>query len=573
MADPLSPSAPDEPPAASSSRRTAALIATNESLQSANDALRSANAELHRKIAALDRANADLTSLFTSAKIPAILLRADGRIARATPAATELFGLLPAAIGQPITDLASRFHDSDLPALVKEVLQSLQAHEETIHLAEPESWWIMRIQPCQALDSILDGVVVTFTDISGLTRAAAERERLMAETQAARDDAEQIVATVVEPILVLDEDLRVRRANPAYYQQFATTAMETEGHVLYQLGGGVWDSAQLRRQLDALREQRRDVVDLEITQSIAPLGTRTLRIQARSIAHLVGDTPRILLAIADITELTRAASVLQADRDVLERRVDERTRELAAVNATLEAEVAGHRRSEQQRQRLLQRLVTAQEEERRRVARELHDQLGQDVAGLSLILKAFHDMLPADVQAHERLRQLQALTAQIGQEVRTLAVRLRPAVLDDLGLAVALTNYVEQWSARATVAVDLHTTGLAGPRLPLAVESTLYRLVQETLTNVLKHAHATGVSLILERTAPEVRLIVEDDGVGFDVPAVRARAQDEHRLGLIGMEERLTPLGGKLTIESTPGHGTTVFVVLPLLAETPGANP
>ncbi|MEN9937311.1 MAG: hypothetical protein RLZZ387_3890 [Chloroflexota bacterium] len=562
------------------------LVATNEELQSANEELQTSkeeiqsineelktvNAELHRKITELDRVNADLANLFTSTQIPAIFLHADGRIARFTPAATELFRLLPVDVGRPITDIASRFHDGDLLALVDGVLESLQPHEETIHRVEPQAWWIMRIRPYRTLANVIDGVVVTFTDITGLTKASAERECLMAETQAARIYAEQIVATVVEPLLVLDEDLRVQLANPAYYQQFATTVAETEGRTFYYLGGGIWDLPELHVQLDALREQQRDVVDLEITQVIPSRGMRTLRLWARPIAHRVGDTRRILLAITDITELTRAATLLQADRDALERRVDERTRELAAVNATLEAEVAGHRRSEQQRQQLIQHLVTAQEEERRRVARELHDQLGQDVAGLILGLKALQDQVAIHAPAHERVRQLQSLAVQIGQEVRTLAVRLRPAVLDDLGLSVALANYVEQWSARAAVAADLHTTGLEGPRLPLAVESTLYRLVQETLTNILKYAQASGVSLIIERTPVEVRLIVEDDGVGFDVAAVRAGAQAEQRLGLVGMEERVTQLGGTLTIESTPGHGTTVFVSLPLLSEMPGAN-
>ncbi|HEU5086286.1 MAG TPA: sensor histidine kinase, partial [Roseiflexaceae bacterium] len=281
--------------------------------------------------------------------------------------------------------------------------------------------------------------------------------------------------------------------------------------------------------------------------------------------------PLILLAIADITELTQAAMVLEHARTTLERRVDERTRELAVLNTTLQQEIAQHRRSERARLMLLQQLMTAQEEERRRVARELHDQLGQDLAGLILGLQVLRNTVAIDTPAVEQVHQLQALAMQIGLEVRTLAVQLRPAVLDDLGLGVALGTYVEQWSNRARVAIDLHTAGLDGERLPLAVESTIYRLVQEALTNILKHAAATSVSLILERQQTIVRLIVEDDGIGFDVEATRLQAYSDHHFGLVGMEERVAHLGGTLLIESSPGNGTTVFVDIPL-APTPSGE-
>jgi two-component system CheB/CheR fusion protein len=154
------------------------------------------------------------------------------------------------------------------------------------------------------------------------------------------------------------------------------------------------------------------------------------------------------------------------------------------------------------------------------------------------------------------------MAVRISEEVRRLAVQLRPSVLDDLGLALALSTYVEQWSAQAHVAIDLHSTGLDGERMPLAVETTIYRLIQESLTNVLKHARATEVSVIVERRADEVRLIVEDDGAGFfATPAVPGAVP---QLGLIGMQERVMLLGGTLTVETAPDNGTTIFARIPL---------
>jgi signal transduction histidine kinase len=293
---------------------------------------------------------------------------------------------------------------------------------------------------------------------------------------------------------------------------------------------------------------------------------------ARQLEQTPGRAALILLAIEDITERTHAAAALQQAHDALEARVQERTSELADANVALQAEINERELAEQARQLLLRQLVNAQEEERRRIARELHDQMGQDLTVLMLGLKALRDAAPGDSPIHTRVEPLQALATRIGREVRTLALQLRPPALDDLGLVATLANDVEQWSARALVAVDFHTTGLEEQRLPSAIETALYRLAQEALTNVLKHAQATSVSLIIERRTNAVQMIVEDDGVGFDVEVARRTAHTTHRLGMIGMDERVAQLGGTLTIESSPGSGTTVFVRMPLADAAQGGS-
>jgi PAS domain S-box-containing protein len=226
-----------------------------------------------------------------------------------------------------------------------------------------------------------------------------------------------------------------------------------------------------------------------------------------------------------------------------------------------------HRKQvEVERIRLLRRLVTADEHQRRRISRELHDQMGQSLAALMLGLKSLRDSGQFQSE-HTRLQQLQDLTNQLANEVHVLARELRPTALDDLGLHTALSNYIEEWSDRCEVPADFHSNGLLGQRLPGDIETTVYRLVQEALTNVMKHAKAENVGIIVEHRANRVLVIVEDNGLGFDAEGLAKMPARKRRLGLLGMQERVELVGGDLNIESTPGIGTTVLAHLPILNE------
>ena len=270
--------------------------------------------------------------------------------------------------------------------------------------------------------------------------------------------------------------------------------------------------------------------------------------------------------IRDISERKRAEEKLHEAYDQLEKRVEERTAELAHANETLKAEIAERLRAEGARRELLRRLVTVQEEERRRISRELHDQMGQRLAAIMMGLKT----LDADSYGRQTtlvtLQRLQELTDQLSREVHTLAWGLRPPALDDLGLQTALSNYVEEWAERSRVAVDFHSAGFEGGRLPLAHETALYRIAQEALTNVSKHSGADRVSFILERRGDHVLAVVEDNGKGFDTEAAAGPPVKERGLGLLGMRERAALLGGTLNDESAAGAGTSVFVRIPIAA-------
>ena len=205
---------------------------------------------------------------------------------------------------------------------------------------------------------------------------------------------------------------------------------------------------------------------------------------------------------------------------------------------------------------LSQALLQAQEDERQRVARELHDEAAQALTSLLLRLRLL-ERAETPAAAHEHVVELRRLTAQALEDVRKVALELRPTILDDLGLAAALAWRVDEFNAAGSAHAALEIVGLDG-RLPRQVELTCYRLVQEALTNISRHAGATSVRIAVGRAPALLDLQIRDDGVGFDAAAVSPG------LGLRGMRERLALLGGDLAIDSQPGTGTELRASLPL---------
>jgi signal transduction histidine kinase len=205
----------------------------------------------------------------------------------------------------------------------------------------------------------------------------------------------------------------------------------------------------------------------------------------------------------------------------------------------------------------LRRVVSGQELERRRLARELHDETGQALTSILLGLRAVEEAGSADEtsSAAARLRELVVGTLQ---DVRRLAVQLRPKALDDFGLVAAVEHLVHTFSEATTIRVDLEAQ-LGDQRLPAEVETTLYRIIQEALTNIVKHAGASRVSILLVRGSGSATVVIEDDGQGFDPAKLR-----EEGMGIIGMRERVELHEGRLTVESAPGSGATFAAEVPL---------
>jgi two-component system sensor histidine kinase UhpB len=215
-----------------------------------------------------------------------------------------------------------------------------------------------------------------------------------------------------------------------------------------------------------------------------------------------------------------------------------------------------------QARQLSQRILAAQEDERQRVARELHDQSAQSLTSMLVRLRMLERADDA-VEARAHVQELRDLTARALEDIRRIALELRPKILEDLGLGEALAWRADELNASGAVRTTLRIDD-RDRRLPKDVELALYRIAQESLTNITRHARARTAELRLEHTDDAVRLTVQDDGVGFDVAAPVAHPSG---LGVSGMHERMALVGGRLTIDSAPGGGTRVIATVPLAQE------
>lgn len=348
----------------------------------------------------------------------------------------------------------------------------------------------------------------------------------------------------------------------------ANTALADEHHrtaVLKTDEGLVWDTAV------PIFNGQAGIARVGLSEASVRTTVKTMTGQmllTTVVVSAVGIAAAVLLTwvvTRPILELkTAAEAVGQGD---LQQQVrpwaDDEIGDLAIAFNTMTADLARaeEERAEREhlRAQLLEKVITAQEEERRRIARELHDETGQALTSLMVRLQMMNQQCPLP-ELKPQMDELREGLAETLDNIHNLSMELRPSVLDDLGLAAALQRYVQDYNRRYLASVDLLVVGLDEERLPPPVETAVYRIVQESLTNIARHAHAKNGSVLVERRHGRVRVIVEDDGIGFDPEQVARNG----RLGVYGMKERAELLGGTLTIETEPGQGASVFVEVPL---------
>jgi PAS domain S-box-containing protein len=371
-----------------------------------------------------------------------------------------------------------------------------------------------------------------------------------------------VLEQVTDIVVAVDNELRISYINPAGEAKYGVKASDVLGRPLDSvftnkfLGEDTQEKAYSTVERDGFWNGETIQVKLDGSEFCAEASVS-------KIFDGNGDPMGLLAVIRDITRRKEVEEELRQARDRLEIRVAERTRELAATNEQLRQEVIQRTAVERQRGDLLKRVVSSQEDERRRIARDIHDKLGQRVTALRLQIASFSDNFRDPEKFAGNLELLQRTALRLDSEVSFLAWELRPAALDDLGLPEAARAYLEDWSHNYKISSDFSLRGLSGYRLDPDVETHLYRIMQEGLNNIIKHAKATNVNVLLERRPDVVSLIIEDNGKGFDTDGINKNGTPGHGLGLLGMRERAMLVGGDVHIESGKGSGTTLFISVP----------
>jgi two-component system CheB/CheR fusion protein len=528
------------------------LEISKEELQSVNEELTTVNQELKIKIEEETQATNDILNLVNSTDIGTLFIDRESRIKLFTPRVRDVFSVIASDLGRPLSDIASTLEEADLSADLALVLDRLQSLEREVR-ARHNRWYLMRLIPYRTADNRIDGVVLTFVEIT--ERKGAEQdlveaiERLRMAAVAAGmfswaldlDSRTYKYYTTVEPVLGFPLPSEVDRAAAYLHPEdrhIGAAALEEA-----VLSGGEFGF-----------EQR------FVNPAGVSVWTRTTGVVLRDVQ---GRAIRAVGTTQNIDQRQHYQHTLRSAHDELESRVEARTRELADANAALGVEVDERRAGEERVKSLLKRLVTIQEDERRRIARDLHDHLGQQTTALRLNLDALKTASGITPELCERVERVDRIATRLDAEVEFLAWELRPAGLDDIGLPGTLSKFLREWSDHYGIAADFHASGLDEQRLGPEIETCLYRITQEALNNVFKHARAGRVDVLLERRDGQVVLIVEDDGVGFE-PGTMLRRREDRGMGLIGMRERAALAGGKLEIESEIDKGTTIFVWVPL---------
>ncbi len=288
----------------------------------------------------------------------------------------------------------------------------------------------------------------------------------------------------------------------------------------------------------------------EIVEVQAKFGGRYLRLIARP--QMAEGTRQLFTTIVDVTK----------ERQLQDDRLDALNREQARANE-LGSQIAERVAAESRVKSLLERLVHAQEAERRRLSRNLHDHLGQQITVLKLTLSTLRDDPTITKAMRDRLAAADDIVAKLDRDVDLLAWDMRPPALDDLGLAASLAELIRHWGSLTQIAAEFHQSTPQAVALSADAGANLYRIVQEALTNIAKHSGATQVSVLLEQRGGETTVIIEDNGRGFNAERVSAAETRHGGMGLIGMRERAALLEGTVHVESAPGHGTTIFVRVP----------
>lgn len=506
---------------------------TRRALQSANNNLQDVNDQLQQRNDILTQTGNDLRNLLSSVNIPQLILDTDLRIRQFTLPMQRLLNVRPEDIGRSIGEIRLQLSLENIVPILTDVLETLGARELEVQDRNGR-WHLLRVRPYRTAENKIEGVVVVLVDIDQLRRS---QQHLVY----ARDFARSLLESVPVPIVVLHQDFAIRTVNTAFRNLTRMSATELENRSLPELLKHLWAVDGLRQRLDTLLASPLGTVAEFEHESAAPR-RKTLLIKAQALPH---DGDRVLLLMLDDITLRRDTELLAArQKDALESEVESAT---AMLN-----------RTQEELRSLTAHLFRVQEEERQRIARELHDDICQRLSLLEIALEEMRNESAAAAPS-PRLHPAIELAQRLNSDVRQLSHGLHPAILKDLGLSAALRAMVKEFGDHEHMPATYLTKNLP-EHWSLEAATAIYRIAQEALRNVAKHAGKTHVKVMLSGVKGRLQLRVMDFGVGFD----QDRESPTRGLGKISMQERARLAGGVLNIKSSLGQGTTVTADIPL---------
>jgi PAS domain S-box-containing protein len=486
------------------------------------------------------------TDLYDFAPVGYLDLDREGRIERANlTASAQLKVSRGPLVGRSLYDF---IHTDGQDALFKQLRRVLRSRKrQSCEVRTHDGTYLL-------LESVFFPGDVKALCRTSLTDITARKQ---AERQLARalGDVEDIVNTVHDALRVLDEELKVVTANPAFYRAFVQKNGEVIGCSFFELAGGLWDVPQLGDRLQQVIPRNLSIDGYEVEGEVN--GRRTIMlVSARRMQCGHQEPERILVTVYDVTEARLAERNLKEAHDHLEERVRERTAELAERNHELEA-------AQDQLHRLSGELLTAQEQERKRVSHELHDSIGQSLAALKFAAQQAFAKLPEDSapQVQESISALVRIVQDTLDELRRIEKDLWPPTLEILGLIQTIQSFCRDTREIYGVKLEDRLEVDEG-KVPEILKIVVFRIVQEAVQNAVKHSGSERIFIDLQNRNAQLELVIRDRGKGFDVGEASAGPGDG--IGLQSMRERAELSGGMLSIESAPGKGTVVRATWPI---------
>jgi len=497
-----------------------------EELQSSNEELTTLNEELQNRNAELGHLANDLSNLLVGVSIPVIIVGGDRRIRRFTPAAEPLLNLIPSDVGRPISDIRPNIDVPDLDSLISEVSADGVLLEREIQVRDGH-WYSLRMRPYKTAENKIDGVLMALMDIDVMKRGLNQARLSLDEAVAEKDLSASLLDMSGALIVILDPAGRIVAFNHSCQERSGYSFREVEGRTF-------WDILLPPEEVDEAKS-----VFVSILEGAEP---------ARSYERTWIGKDGSRRVIASSSTGRRGAD--GAVRQIISTGIDITPRKLA---------LDALRRSEDQLRRLTGNLLMTQEEERKRIARELHDDVNQRIAMLANEVATIEQTADSGSRLRKQLRSLHERVGQLSDDLRRTSHNLHPSALEHFGLVAALESHCSAFSKLHPIELKfLHSS--VPKSIPSEISLCLYRVAQECLNNIAKHSGARKATVAIRGDKDGILLSVSDNGKGFD-PGLVA---DQSGLGIVGIRERIRLVDGTVSISSQPRKGTRIDARVPL---------